>query len=200
MLDKMKDKIKDNMKGNGTLIKVIVTIIIIILGIYVTINLPLSAKGEEKRLFPGIVGDAILKNNETGISSIKDIVSYDGFRGDIVQGYKANYSSRNGTVIIFIAQMQNYSVTAKYLKDMIIRAGYNESDTNVTLGKNTTIIKLQANDPVDPEVYVMQKDENTTWHYVYLKLDKIYWIGFSKPDIDYQTSMLAEIYSKVDNE
>lgn len=50
------------------------------------------------------------------------------------------------------------------------------------------------------EIYVIQKDENTTWHYVYLKLDKVYWVGFSKPDIDYQVNMLAEIYRNIDNE
>jgi hypothetical protein len=187
----------DKMKYRGTLIKVIATIIIIILGIYVAINLPLSTKSEEKKLFPGIIGDAILKNNETGISSIKDVILYDDFRGDIIQGYKANYSGSNGTIIIFIAQMQNYSVTDKSLKDMVIRAGYNESDINATLGKNTTIIKLPVK---NPEVFVIQKDENTTWHYVYVKLDKVYWVGFSKPDVDYQASMLVDIYRKVDNE
>ena len=189
MADKMTDK--------NTLIKTIVFIVIITFGIYVVINLSLSKNNEEKRLFPGIIGDAILKNNETGISAIKEIILYDDFRGNITQGYKANYSSRNGTIIIFVAQMQDDSVANKSLKDMTIRAGYNESNKNATLGKNTTIIKLPVN---NPEVFAIKKDKNVKWHYTYTKLDKVYWVGFSKPDINYQASMLVEIYRRVDKD
>lgn len=200
MIDKMADKITDNITDKttdkGALVKTVIVIVIITFGIYIAINFPLSAKDEEKRLFPGIIGDAILKNNETGISSIKDIILYDDFRGNITQGYKANYSSSNGTIIIFVVQMQDYFAADKSLKDMVIRSGYNDSNKNVTLGKNATVIKLNVN---NPEVFVIQKNNSKIWHYTYVKLDKVYWVGFSDPDVDYQGNMLIEIYRKVDS-
>lgn len=204
MTDKMADKITDNITDKitdkttdkGALVKTVIVIVIITFGIYIVINFSLSAKNEEKILFPGIIGDAILKNNETGISSVKDIILYDDFRGNITQGYKVNYSSSNGTIIIFVVQMQDYFAADKSLKDMVIRSGYNDSNKNVTLGKNATVIKLNVN---NPEVFVIQKNNSKIWHYTYVKLDKVYWVGFSDPDVDYQGNMLIEIYRNVDS-
>lgn len=179
----------------GTLIKMIVLAMIISIVIYTVIDNPYSTVGEE-RLFPGIIGDMILKNNETGKYVVESITSYDNFKGYVIQGYKANYSGSNGTMIIFIAQMVDNASASRSLKEMVIRAGYNQSaDSNQTIGDNITVIKL----PVDnPEVFVMKKNKNVTWHYTFSKLDNVYWVGFNGSDIQYQIEMLIEVYRNVD--
>ncbi len=186
------------MISKGTLIKVVVAVAIIIFIIIAVINLPSSTNLEEKRLFPQIIGDMILKDNETGIYSIRNITSYDNFRGNIIQGYKATYSGSNGTMIIFIAQMPDNDSAIVSIKDMAIRAGYNESavqDENTTTMKVPYVEKLYVK---NPEVFVIQKSENVTWHYTFAKSDKVYWIAFNKPDAEYQLDMLREVYVNVD--
>lgn len=187
MVRKMIDK--------GVLAKVII-MTIIVFGIYVAIDISSTVKSGDERLFPGILGDAILRSNETGKDVVTNITLYDNFRGNIIQGYKANYSGSNGTMIIFIAQMSDNISANRSFKNMITRIGYNESvRPNQSFGNNTTIIKL----PVDnPEVFVIQKNKNATWHYTFTKSDKVYWIGFSDPDIEYQARMLIEVYRDVD--
>lgn len=170
-----------------------IIIIIVAIGIVANIIIDFSPKKEEKEIFPGILGDLILKNNETGIYFIKDIISYDNFRGDVVQGYKANYTGRNGTMIIFMAQMKDNISANKSLRDMVIRLGYNQSSNNLNLTYNN-IIKL----PVEnPNVFVIQRN-NTQYHYTFHKEDKIYWIGFNNVDVQYQIDMLMEVYKYID--
>lgn len=174
---------------------VIGMVIVIIVSMNIAVNFSQNTK--EKRLFPDIIGDSVLRKNDTGIYYIKSIISYDNFKGNIIQGYKANYSGINGTAIIFVAQMQDNATADKSIKEMIILNGYNESNANATIDENATVIKIPVN---NPEVFVIQKNNDTMWHYTYAKLDKVYWIGFSDSDISYQTNMLMEIYRKVDNE
>lgn len=183
----------------GKAAKIIIVILAIIYAIYVVTDIiQPSAKINEKKLFPGVIGNAILMSNETGIYFINNIVSYDNFSGDIVQGYKANYSGINGTIIIFMAQMANNMSAEKSLNEMVIRNGYNESmGSNESIDVNATVIKLPVN---NPQVFIMQKNEKSLWHYVYAKSDKVYWIGFSKPDMEYQVSMMMEIYRNIDKE
>lgn len=175
-----------------------IAVLILIVGLVINITVDFSQK-EEKKIFPGILGDMVLRNNETGIYFIRNIVSYDDFRGNITQGYKANYTSSNGSMIIFIAETPDNKSANIYLKDMVKRAGYDPNidyinNTDVT---NLTVVKL----PVDnPEVYMVQKDRNYTWHYTFAKFDKVYWVGFSDPDIKYQAGMLIEVYRNVDGE
>lgn len=173
--------------------RLIYIIVVMLVIIYVATNIDFSSKKEEKRMFPGILGDSILKNNETGIDSIKSIILYDNFRGNVIQGYKANYSGRNGTMIIFMAQMLDNVSVNRSLKDMVVRAGYNQSSNNLNLTYNS-VIKL----PVEnPEVFVIQKN-TTQYHYTFYKEDKIYWVGFNNLDVQYQIDMLIEIYKSVD--
>ena len=181
------------MISKSILIKIIVVIIIFGFGINIIINLPSNAK--EKRLFPGILGDAVLKNNEIGKQVIINMTSYDDFRGNIIQGYRATYSGINGTTIVFVAQMQDNISANISFKDMVVRNGYSE---NVEHDQNdSTIIKL----PVEnPEVFAMRKNDNMTWHYTFTKLDKVYWIGFSGKNIEYQAGMLIEAYRTIDND
>lgn len=178
-------------------IAMVVSIIAIIV-IFATVKIDFS-KSEEKVLFPGIVGDSILKNNEIGIYFIRNITLYDDFRGDILQGYKATYSGGNGTMIIFIAQMKDNIMANRSLKDMVKRIGYNESisidDSFNNTDNNWTILKLRVD---NPEVFIVHKDKRLMWHYTFSKLDKVYWVGFSSEDVDYQLDMLVEVYRLVD--
>jgi len=174
---------------------------VVIAGIFFNMKMDfLSSRGEVIRIFPGIIGDMLLKNNETGINFIRSITLHDDFRGNITQGYKATYSGSNGTMIIFMAQMQD-NVTANIsLKDMVIRAGFNESVYNESeipiIGRNISIAKLPVK---DPEVFAIKKNINATLHYVFFKKDKVYWVGFSNDqDIEYQLGMLVEIYRRID--
>jgi hypothetical protein len=153
-------------------------------------------------MFPGVIGDAVLRNNETGEQIIKNMTSYDDFHGNVVQGFKATYSGENGTVVIFVAQMSDNVSADRSFKDMIIRNGYNYSiRSNESIFGNITVIKLPV---INPEIFAIQKNKNDTFHYTFTKLDKVYWIGFSKWDMEYQTnmdyqaSMLMEIYINVD--
>lgn len=177
------------------------TIIIIIAGILTTVVIDISPEGNEKKvIFPGIIGDMILKNNETGIYFIRNITLFDDFRGNITQGYKGIYSNKNGTMIIFLVQVQDNVSANRSLKDMVVRAGFDESTYNESIpakiNENNTVAKLPVK---NPEVFVMQKKLNTTLHYVFYKKDKVYWIGFSNgSDIQYQLGMLVEVYKKVD--
>lgn len=193
-------KISNPMKAA---IIIIVVGIIAILAVNMVVDFPKDT--EEQPLFPGIIGDMILKSNDTGIYFIKNMTLYDDFRGDITQGFKANYSGKNGTMIIFIAQMSDNQSANKALKDMIIRNGYNESmdsrddiNGNITRYANDTIMKLPVK---NPEVFIMQKDKKVRWHYTFAKLDKVYWVGFSESEdtyIEYQVNMLIEVYRYVD--
>lgn len=174
---------------------------ILIVSIIMNINIDFFSKNEykEDKIFPGIIGDMILKSNDTGIDTIKDMVTYDDFRGDIIQGYKANYTGSNGTTVIYVAQMKDEESAMKSTKDMIIRSGYNESanegtNESANITDNVTVVKL----PVEnPEVFVMQKNIRVPWHYVFADLDKVYWIGFSNRDTDYQMEILIEIYRNI---
>lgn len=193
-------KIKcDTMTNKGRLAKLIIVIMVIGLGMIIIVNLPTNI--EEKELFPGILGDMILNNNETGKDVITSIISHDDFRGDIIQGYKANYSGSSGMMIIFIAQMADNISAKKSLKDMAIRVGFNEStyDENKTpvINSNITIVKLPVK---NPEVFAIQRSMNATLHYTFYKKDKVYWIGLSDPDIQYQMGMIVEVYRNVDKE
>lgn len=174
------------------MIVVVVAVMVVGFGLNILNNI---SHTEEKRLFPGIIGDSILKNNETGIYFIKNMILYDDFRGPIVQGYKANYSSINGTIIIFIAQMTDNITANRSLKDMVTRIGYNDSISFNNTDTNWAVLKLQVQ---NPEVYVINKDNRSIPHYTFSKLDKVYWIGFSNEDIDYQLDMLVEIFRMVD--
>ena len=163
----------------------------------------ISNKDEVRVLFPEIIGDAILDSNETGIYFVRSIVLYDDFRGDVVQGYKATYSGGNGTMIIFMAKMRDNESAYDSLKDMVIRDGYNQIGFNETIGDNNFNITLPIDNvtrlPVkNPEVYMIQKNKNSTWHYTFTKLDKVYWIGFNNSDIQYQIDMLIATYRNVD--
>ena len=174
---------------------------ILIVSIIMNINIDFFSKNEykEDKIFPGIIGDMILKSNDTGIDTIKDMVTYDDFRGDIIQEYKANYTGSNGTTVIYVAQMKDEESAMKSTKDMIIRSGYNESanegtNESANITDNVTVVKL----PVEnPEVFVMQKNIRVPWHYVFADLDKVYWIGFSNQDTDYQMEILIEIYRNI---
>lgn len=178
-------------------ILIILTISLVVAIVIINPNiLDFSYKGE-KRLFPDIIGDSILKNNGTGIYYIKNMTSYDGFRGNIIEGYKAEYSGSNGTMIIFIAQMQDNQSANISLKDMVVRIGYNGSINYNQSLENGSIIKLSVE---NPEVFVIQRDKNFTWHYTFNKLDKVYWIGFSRQDVQYQVDMLIEVYRNVDKQ
>lgn len=181
------------MYKNRLIYVVYAVIIVMIVTIMTNISVDLFPKKNEKTMFPGILGDSILKNNDTGIYFIKSMTLYDDFRGNIVQGYKANYSGVNGTIVIFIAQMLDNVSANRSLKDMVTRLGYNQSSDNLNLTYNS-VIKL----PVEnPEVFVIQKNE-TRYHYTFSKEDKIYWVGFSNIDVQYQVDMLIEIYKNVD--
>lgn len=183
------------MMTKESFVSIIVVLIIVGFGINVVINLPSSAK--EKVLFPGILGDTVLKNNETGKQVIENMTSYDGFAGNIIQGYKATYSGGNGTVIIFLAQMPDSTVANASFKDMVTRAGYDGSIATNESMINKTVIRL----PVEnPQVFAMRKNTNMVWHYTFTKADKVYWIGFSSTDVDYLADMLIEIYRSVDEE
>lgn len=181
------------MTSRSTIIGAVIAIIVIGFFVNVAINLP--SPNEKSDMFPGIIGDTVLKSNDTGIYVIKNMTLYDGFQGNIMQGYKANYSGINGTMIIFIAQMADNTSSYRSFKDMIIRNGYNYSiGENESVYNNTTVIKLPV---ANPEVFVMQKN-NDAFHYVFVKSDKVYWVGFSKFDPEYQGNMLIETYINVD--
>lgn len=182
------------MISRKAVIQVAMMVIIIGFVVNIVINLPVST--EEKDLFPGILGDMTLKNNETGKQTVANMTSYDNFQGNIIQGYKATYSGVNGTMIIFIAQMSDNMSTIRSFRDMIIRNGYNYSvGINESVKNNTTVIKLPV---INPEVFAIQKKKNDTFHYTFAKLDKVYWVGISKLDIEYQANMLMETYVKID--
>ena len=186
------------MISRNILIRLVLIIVVSVFGIYVIMDLLSTTRYREESLFRGILGDTILKNNETGKKTIANITSYDGFIGNIIQGYKANYSGRNGTVIIFLAQMPDNTTANRSFKDMVIRAGYdNSAKTNDTDTRNKTVVRL----PVEnPEVFAMRKNINMTWHYTFTKANKVYWIGFDSKDVEYQADMLIEIYRFVDKE
>ncbi|MCE8428912.1 MAG: hypothetical protein J5U19_11040 [Candidatus Methanoperedens sp.] len=170
----------------------IIGIIVVLIFMIVIINLPSTQNVKEEGLFPQIVGNMLLKSNETGIASIKNITSYDDFRGNIVDGYAAQYSGINGTMVIFIARMpDNYSALGS-LKDMVINAGYNESTIP---DENTTVIKIPG--VTNPEIFLIQKSKNVAWHYTFTTSNKVYWISFDKPDLQYQMEMLREVFLKI---
>lgn len=200
------------MTSEKRLIYIIVAMLVVM---YVAINIDFSSK-KEKEMFPVILGDAILKSNETGISSVMKIVSYDGFQGDIINGYNANYTSSNGTMIIFMAKMSSNESAYRSLKDMVIRMGYNESSYNDSLlynesrynqsissnntnksaiDENVSVVRLPIK---NPELFLIQKEKNKIWHYAFSKEDKVYWIGFNNLDIQYHLDMMIEVYKNVD--
>ncbi len=179
-----------------------VAIVVIIIGFAISIVTNIPSSNVKIYMFPGVIGDAVLRNNETGEQIIKNMTSYDDFHGNVVQGFKATYSGENGTVVIFVAQMSDNVSADRSFKDMIIRNGYNYSiRSNESIFGNITVIKLPV---INPEIFAIQKNKNDTFHYTFTKLDKVYWIGFSKWDMEYQTnmdyqaSMLMEIYINVD--
>ena len=181
-------------------IKMLITLtILVVVGVgikVVLIDIPLY----EEKMFPDMIGDMILKNNYTGVYFVRNITIYDNFKGDIIQGYKAVYSNNNGTMIIFLAQVQDNITANKSLKDMVVTAGFNESTYNESevpiIYVNNTIVKLPVK---NPEVFAMQKSWNQTLHYIFYKKDKVYWIGFNDDnDTEYQVGMLVEIYKNVD--
>lgn len=181
------------MISRNTLINVVIMVIVIGFAVNIVNNLPSST--EKIDMFPGVLGDMTLKNNETGKQSIMNMISYDNFHGNVVQGYKANYSGTNGTMIIFMAQMLDNASADRSFKDMIIRNGYNYSaGDNESVWNNITVIKSPMK---NPELFALQKG-NDTFHYTFAKLDKVYWIGFSKWDLEYQGSVLMEVYVNVD--
>lgn len=189
------------MAFRNKLIVAVILVVIASIGISM-VNIPLPTKEDEKRIFPGIIGDMILKNSDIGIYFVRNITLYDDFRGNITQGYMATYSNLNGTMIIFLAQAQDNITANRSLKDMVIRAGFNESTYNESavprINNTITITKLPAK---NPEAFAMQKDWNQTLHYVFSKKDKVYWIGFSPSpnlDIPYQMGMIVEVYKNVD--
>ena len=168
---------------------------VLIIGAIVNIKIDFSPKKEEVKMFPDILGDSVLKTNDTGINFIRDIAVYDDFRENIIQGYKANYTGANGTMIIFIAQTLNNESANTSVKEMAVRNGYDpDMDKNSTNMTNWNVIMLPIN---NPEVYVIRKDINYTWHYTFAKSDKVYWVGFSNPNIEYQVYMLIEVYRNV---
>lgn len=182
------------MVQRNTLINVAIAVIIIGFAVNIATDLPSST--EKIDIFPGVLGDAVLKNNETGKQAIANMISYDDFQGDIVEGYKVSYSGTNGTTIIYMAQMSDNVSANRSFKDMIIRNGYNYSiGTNESVRDNTTVVKLPV---INPEVFAIQKNKNDIFHYTFTKSDKVYWIGFSKWDVEYQANMLMEIYINVD--
>lgn len=168
---------------------------VLIVGTVINIKIDFSPKKEEEKMFPDILGDSVLKTNDTGINFIRDITVYDDFRENIIQGYKANYTGANGTMIIFIVQTLNNESANTSVKEMAVRNGYdtnmNENNSNTT---NWSVVKLPIN---NPEVYVIRKDINYAWHYTFAKFDKVYWVGFSNPNIEYQVYMLIEVYRDV---
>lgn len=187
------------MVSRNILVIAIILTIATIVAIGVTVNIS-SIKKDEKVLFPGIVGDMALQGTGVGIHFIRNITVYDDFRGDIVQGYKATYFGENMTMIIFLVQMQDNISANRSLKDMAIRAGFNESTYNESeipiINKNNTIVRLPVKNPT---VFAVQRDMNETLHYVFSKKDKVYWIGFSNDqDLPYQLGMLVEVYKSVD--
>lgn len=177
------------------IVKIFIVILIIVYIAYVLINLPKTGENK-KALFPGIIGDSILRDNESGIIFIKGIVAYDNFSGNILQGYRANYSGVNGSMIIFVAQMLDNISAEKSFTNMIVKNGYDGDEKrylNVT--ENTTIVKL----PVKfPEVFAIRMNGTMPWHYTFAKLNKVYWIGFYSQDIQYHANMLEEVYRTVD--
>ena len=173
-----------------------IAIVVIVIGLAISIVTNQPSSNVKIDMFPGVLGDAVLRSNDTGKQVIANMVSYDNFHGNVVQGYRANYSGINGTVIIFVAQMADNMSADRSFKDMIIRDGYNYSiGTNRSVLDNTTVVKLPV---TNPEVFAIQMNRKDTFHYTFTKLDKVYWIGFSKWDVDYQASMLMEIYINVD--
>lgn len=189
-------------KNRSIYIAIAIVAAIIIAGVMLSVKIDFSSKSsEEKRIFPGIIGDMILRDNQTGKIFIRNMLLYDDFRGNITQGYRSNYSSSNGTMVIFIAQMRDNITANRSLRDMVIRAGFNESAYNESevprIDRNITVAKLPAK---NPEVFAMQKDINSTLHYVFSKKDKVYWVGFNskEEDIPYQLGALVEIYRTVD--
>lgn len=194
------------MVSKNRLIYIAIAIVaaIIIVDVVLSVKIDFSSKPlAEKNMFPWIIGDMILRDNQTGKIFVRDIVSYDDFRGNMTQGYRANYSGSNGTMVIFIAQMQDNITANRSLGDMVVRAGFNYSTYNESevprIDMNTTVAKLPAK---NPEVFAMQNDWNQTLHYVFSKKDKVYWIGFNskEEDIPYQLGMLVEIYRTVDKQ
>ena len=178
---------KNNIKYVAMIAATVAIIVIV-----TSVNIDFFSQNEDKEeIFPGILGDMVLNSNDTGIDAIRNIVAYDDFRGNIIQGYKANYTGSNGTMIIFIAQTRDNESAIQSIRDMVVRSGYNDS-ANIT--DNDTVMKL----PVEnPEVFLIQKSDKVPWHYVFAKLNKVYWIGFSNQDIEYQMMMLIEIYRGV---
>lgn len=184
------------MIARNILINVAIIIVITVFGITIMNDIPSSA--EKRDLFPGILGNSVLNKNETGRQTVVNISSYDGLVGHIVQGYKATYSGENGTVIVFVAQMSDNISANKSFHDMIAKTGYNRS-----LGSNQSIKNyiIVARLPVEnPEIFAIQKNRNETLHYTFTKLDKVYWIGFSKHDVEYEASILFEVYVNVDKQ
>jgi hypothetical protein len=182
------------MISRNNLIQIVIMVIILGFIVNMVTNIPSSA--EEKDMFPGILGDMILKNNETGKQAIGGIISYDDFQGYIVQGYRVNYSGVNGTMTVFIAQMSDNMMANKSLNEMVIRDGYDQS-INFNQSDNVNVVKLGVE---NPEVFAIRKNESIQWHYVFCKLDKVYWIGFSSRNVEYQGDMLMEAYINIDKE
>lgn len=175
----------------------ITAILVISIGMYEITNFQPFTNNKEKKIFPGIIGDTILKDNETGFDSVKNMTLYDDFKGNMTKGYRATYSGNNGTMIVFIAQMPDNMSAYNSLEDMAVRLGYNKDESNNSspTNPNATIIKLPIK---NPDVFVIQKNNSRMWHYTFSKLDKVYWIGFSNPDMQYQSNMLIEVYRNVD--
>lgn len=180
-----------------SLIKTIVIIVVIVFVAYAVINIQLPVKKDSNKelSFPGILGDSILKNSETGKDTIRNITLYDNFTGDVIQGYKAEYSNpgNNKTIVIFIAQMKDNITANNSLKSMVIRDGYDSVYSNES--DNITVVKLPVQ---NPEVFAIRKNKNAMWHYTFYKSDKVYWVGFNNTDVQYQVDMLEEIYRNVD--
>jgi hypothetical protein len=189
VIRKMIDK---SLKKNTTII------LVILFAAYAVINIesPLKNDDSKELSFPGILGDSLLKNSQTGKDTIINITLYDNFTGDVVQGYKAAYSNpgNNKTMVVFIAQMKDNITANNSLKSMVIMDGYDRAYSNES-NDNITIVKLPVQ---NPEVFAIRKNKNTMWHYTFYKSDKVYWVGFNNTDMQYQVDMLEEVYRNVD--
>lgn len=188
--------------------------IIIIVAVVLAVAF-LYSSDAKKSIFTEKVGDMTLTRYATGETAAQQISSMYGLKDiPLAKAYSAAYTSRNGTMRIWVAEAPDHNVANDAFNAMNSMLGGStghegheysgdvgqtdshkgHGDAGMMNDNFTKPVKLDIMEFVKPEVYMM--NANNANNYYYFKMNynmgRVYWIIFDSPDIDYQISIVKQ--------
>ncbi len=171
-------------------------------------------QGAKKSIFTDRVGDMTLTSYETGDAAAREISGMYGLKDiPLAKGYAAVYSSKEGTMRIWVAEAPDHNIANDAFNAMNSmlggstghegheysgdvgqtesHTGHGDADMNNNLSKPE---KLEIVEFVKPEVYMMYANKAVNYYYFKMNynMGRVYWIIFDSPDRDYQTSIVKQ--------